>query len=68
MAKQTIYERIKSDLTKKGKVMVKDFKKTGSLRDQLYKLKKEGWELRRIGERGCIEGYQLKKSPGDCKQ
>jgi len=68
MANQTIYERVKLDLTKKGRVRVKDFKKTGSLRNQLYKLKKEGWELKRIGERGNIKGYQLIQTPEGCKQ
>lgn len=68
MAKQTTYERVKSDLAQKGKVMVKEFKKTGSLRNQLYKLKKEGWELKRIGERGDIKGYQLIQTPEECQQ
>lgn len=68
MAKKTMYERVKLDLEDKGKAMANDFKNKGSFRKQIYRLKKDGFIIERIGERGNIKGYQLAQAPEDYKQ
>ena len=63
MANKTIYERVRLDLENKGKAMASDFKNRGSFRNQIYKLKKDGFVIERIGERKDIKGYRLLQSP-----
>lgn len=65
MQRETIAQRIQSDLEQKGKVMVEDYEKLLSFRHGLYALKAKGWKAKRIGERGSITGYELVEKPKD---
>ena len=68
MPKRYSYEQIKARMLRDKKVMLSSNDNLLALRELIYRLKKEGFVINRIGKRGNIKGYQLTQAPGDCKQ
>lgn len=66
MQKRYSYERVKERMLSYGKIMLSNEDNLPVLRNQIYKLKKEGFVINRIGSRGNIKGYRL--APGDYQQ
>lgn len=65
MQKRYSYERIKKRLVKSGKVMIGKNDNALTLRQHVYRLRKEGFIINRIGEIGNIKGYRLAEQPND---
>ncbi len=65
MQKRYSYERIKKRLIKSGKVMIGENDNALTLRQHVYRLRKEGFIINRIGEIGNIKGYRLAEQPND---
>lgn len=65
MQKRYSYERIKKRLIKSGKVMIGKNDNALTLRQHVYRLRKEGFIINRIGEIGNIKGYRLAERPSD---
>ena len=65
MQKRYSYERIKKRLIKSGKVMIGKNDNALTLRQHVYRLRKEGFIINRIGEIGNIKGYRLAEQPDD---
>lgn len=65
MQKRYSYERIKKRLIKSGKVMIGKNDNALTLRQHVYRLRKEGFIINRIGEIGNIKGYRLTEQPND---
>lgn len=65
MQKRYSYERIKKRLIKSGKVMIGKNDNALTLRQHVYRLRKEGFIINRIGEIGNIKGYRLAEQPND---
>ena len=65
MQKRYSYERIKKRLIKSGKVMIGKNDNALTLRQHIYRLRKEGFIINRIGEIGNIKGYRLAEQPND---
>lgn len=65
MQKRYSYERIKKRLIKSSKVMIGENDNALTLRQHVYRLRKEGFIINRIGEIGNIKGYRLAEQPSD---
>lgn len=65
MQKRYSYERIKKRLIKSGKVMIGKNDNALTLRQHVYRLRKESFIINRIGEIGNIKGYRLAEQPND---
>ena len=65
MQKRYSYERIKKRLIKSGKVMIGKNDNALTLKQHVYRLRKEGFIINRIGEIGNIKGYRLAEQPND---
>ena len=65
MQKRYSYERIKKRLIKSGKVMIGKNDNALTLRQHVYRLRKEGFIINRIGEIGNIKSYRLAEQPND---
>ena len=65
MQKRYKYEQIKPRMLKHKKVMLHSDDDVLALRQQIYRLRKEGFIINRIGEIGNIKGYRLAEQPND---
>lgn len=54
---------VEKTLRDNREIVLSDFKDKRSIKNYLYQLKREGWELKRIGERGNITGYRVIGEP-----
>ncbi len=57
------YEQIKKRMLSYGKVMLSSDDDVTALRQHIYALRKNGFVINRIGDRGNIKGYQLIEAP-----
>lgn len=65
MQKRYTYEQIKARMIRHGKVMLHSDDNVLALRQQMSRLRKEGFIINRIGEIGNIKGYRLAEQPND---
>ena len=65
MPKRYTYEQIKARMLKHKKVMLYSDDNVLALRQQMSRLRKEGFIINRIGEIGNIKGYRLAEQPND---
>ena len=65
MQKRYKYEQIKARMLRDKKVMLHDDDNVLALRQQMSRLRKEGFIINRIGEIGNIKGYRLAEQPND---
>ena len=65
MQKRYTYEQIKARMLRYGKVMLHSDDNVLALRQQMSRLRKEGFTINRIGEIGNIKGYRLAEQPND---
>lgn len=65
MQKRYTYEQIKARMLRYGKVMLHSDDNILALRQQMSRLRKEGFIINRIGEIGNIKGYRLAEQPND---
>lgn len=65
MQKRYTYEQIKARMIRYGKVMLHSDDNVLALRQQMSRLRKEGFIINRIGEIGNIKGYRLAEQPND---
>lgn len=65
MQKRYSYEQIKARMLKHKKVMLHSDDDVLALRQQIYRSRKEGFVINRIGEIGNIKGYRLAEQPND---
>lgn len=65
MQKRYTYEQIRTRMLKHKKVMLHDDDNVLALRQQMSRLRKEGFIINRIGEIGNIKGYRLAEQPND---
>lgn len=65
MQKRYTYEQIKARMLRYGKVMLHSDDNVPALRQQMSRLRKEGFIINRIGEFGNIKGYRLAEQPND---
>ena len=65
MPKRYTYEQIKARMLKNKKVMLHSDDNVLALRQQMSRLRKEGFAINRIGEFGNIKGYRLAEQPSD---
>lgn len=65
MQKRYTYEQIKARMLRYGKVMLHSDDNVLALRQQMSRLRKEGFIINRIGEIGNIRGYRLAEQPND---
>lgn len=65
MQKRYTYEQIKARILKHKKVMLHSGDNVLTVRQQIYRLRKEGFIINRIGEIGNIKGYRLAEQPND---
>lgn len=65
MQKRYTYEQIKARMLRYGKVMLHSDDNVLALRQQMSRLRKEGFIINRIGEIGNIKGYRLAEQPND---
>ena len=65
MQKRYTYEQIKALMLKNKKVMLHSDDNVPALRQQISRLRKEGFIINRIGEIGNIKGYRLTEQPND---
>lgn len=61
----TIKEKIKQHLRITGYVLSNSFDNKNSFKGTVYRLRKEGYELKRVREFGEIVGYKLVQEPND---
>ena len=65
MQKRYTYEQIKARILRYGKVMLHSDDNVLALRQQMSRLRKEGFIINQIGEIGNIKGYRLAEQPND---
>lgn len=65
MQKRYTYEQIKARMIRYGKVMLHSDDNVLALRQQMSRLRKEGFIINRIGEIGNIKGCRLAEQPND---
>lgn len=65
MQKRYSYEQIKARMLRYRKVMLHSDDNVLALRQQMSRLRKEGFIINRIGEIGNIKGYRLAEQPND---
>lgn len=65
MQKRYKYEQIKALMLEHKKVMLHSDDNVLALRQQMSRLRKEGFIINRIGEIGNIKGYRLAEQPND---
>lgn len=65
MQKRYKYEQIKALMLEHKKVMLHSDDNVLALRQQMSRLRKEGFVINRIGEIGNIKGYRLAEQPND---
>ena len=65
MQKRYKYEQIKARMLKHRKVMLRSGDNVQTVRQHVYRLRKEGFIINRIGEIGNIKGYRLAEQPND---
>ena len=65
MQKRYKYEQIRARMLKHRKVILHSDDDVLALRQQIYRLRKEGFIINRIGEIGNIKGYRLAEQPND---
>ena len=65
MPKRYTYEQIKARMLKHKKVILHSDDDVLTVRQQIYRLRKEGFAINRIGEIGNIKGYRLAEQPND---
>ena len=65
MQKRYSYEHIKARMLKHKKVILHSDDDVLAVRQQIYRLRKEGFIINRIGEIGNIKGYRLAEQPND---
>ena len=65
MPKRYKYEQIKARMLKHKKVMLRSGDNVLALRQQMSRLRQEGFIINRIGEIGNIKGYRLAEQPND---
>ena len=65
MQKRYTYEQIKARMLKHKKVMLHSGDDAQAIRQHVYRLRKEGFIINRIGEIGNIKGYRLAEQPND---
>lgn len=65
MQKRYTYEQIRARMLRYGKVMLHSDDNVLALRQQMSRLRKEGFIINRIGEIGNIKGYRLAEQPND---
>lgn len=65
MQKRYTYEQIKARMLKHKKVILHSDDDVLAVRQQIYRLRKEGFIINRIGEIGNIKGYRLAERPND---
>lgn len=65
MQKRYTYEQIKARMLRYGKVILHSDDNVLALRQQMSRLRKEGFIINRIGEIGNIKGYRLAEQPND---
>ena len=65
MQKRYKYEQTKARMLRDKKVMLHDDDNVLALRQQMSRLRKEGFIINRIGEIGNIKGYRLSEQPND---
>lgn len=65
MQKRYTYEQIKARMLKHKKVMLHSGDDAQAIRQHVYRLRKEGFIINRIGEIGNIKGYRLAEQPSD---
>lgn len=65
MQKRYTYEQIKARMLRYRKVMLHSDDNVLALRQQMSRLRKEGFIINRIGEIGNIKGYRLAEQPND---
>lgn len=61
----TIAEKIKQHLRITGYVLTSSFNNEKSFKDAVSRLRKEGYELKRVKEFGKDVGYKLTNNPND---
>ena len=61
----TITEKIKQHLRITGYVLTSSFNNEKSFKDAVSRLRKEGYELKRVKEFGKDVGYKLTNNPND---
>lgn len=61
----TIAEKIKQHLRITGYVLTSSFNNEKSFKDAVSRLRKEGYELKRVKEFGKNVGYKLTNNPND---
>ncbi len=61
----TIAEKIKQHLRITGYVLTSSFNNEKSFKDAVSRLRKEGYELKRVKEFGKNVGYKLANNPND---
>ena len=65
MQKRYSYEQIKARMLKNKKVMLHSDDNVPALRQQISRLRKEGFIINRIGDIGNIKGYRLTEQPNN---
>lgn len=65
MQKRYKYEQIKALMLEHKEVMLHSDDNVLALRQQMSRLRKEGFIINRIGEIGNIKGYRLAEQPND---
>lgn len=65
MAERYSYEQIKASMLEHKKILLSDDDDVLALRQHIYALRKDGFVVKRIGEIGDIEGYELVEKPND---
>lgn len=65
MQKRYTYEQIKARMLKHKRVMLHSGDDVQTIRQHVYRLRKEGFIINRIGEIGNIKGYTLAEQTND---
>ena len=65
MQKRYTYEQIRARMLKHKRVMLHSGDDAQAIRQHVYRLRKEGFIINRIGEIGNIKGYRLAEQPSD---
>lgn len=65
MQKRYTYEQIKARMLKHKRVMLHSGDDVQTIRQHVYRLRKEGFIINRIGEIGNIKGYRLAEQTND---